>query len=381
MPAVVLRPDARRAGVNVPVILRQSIIRTAGIPFALRGASAFGGLHVRMSCLLVWCLAVAIDAHAQALITPNDVPPPPSAPADAPAADVPTVPLFRAAVDLVALTVVVTDTQQHFVSGLTARDFAIYEDGVQQEVSFFAASAVPLDLALLLDTSASMQDKMETMQEAALGFLHTLRAGDRAAILDIKDTVQVAFPLGGDLDAARAAVRGTLARGGTSLYNGLYLGIKEMLKQRKANDDIRRQAIAVLSDGEDTSSLVGYDDVLELAKQSGITIYTITLKSPHATRQASGGGRRYFAQADFSMKMLAQETGARAFFPADIRELAGVYGAIAKELAHQYALGYSSKNGRPDGAYRRVIVRVADRPDATARTRSGYIAGRVLAVR
>ena len=335
-----------------------------------------------MSCLLVWFLALAIDAHAQALITPTDtVPASEPPPADTNPADVPAVPVFRAAVDLVALNVVVTDTQQHFVSGLTAHDFAVYEDGVQQDVSFFAAAAVPLDLALLLDTSASMQDKMETMQQAALGFVKTLRPGDRAAIVDIKDTVQVAYPLGGDLGAAAAAVRATAARGGTSLYNGLYLGIKEMVKQRKANDGVRRQAIAVFSDGEDTSSLVGYDDVLELAKQSGITIYTITLKSSFAVKQASIGGRRYFSQAEFAMKMLAQETGARAFFPIEIRELAGVYGVIAQELANQYAIGYSSKNPRPDGAYRRVIVRVADRPDATARTRSGYLAARMPANR
>jgi VWFA-related protein len=88
------------------------------------------------------------------------------------------------------------------------------------------------------------------------------------------------------------------------------------------------------------------------------------------------GGHRYFSQSEFAMKSLAAETGARAFFPSEIRELAGVYDAIAQELANQYALGYSSKNPRRDGAYRRVIVRVAERPDARVRTRSGYLATR-----
>jgi Ca-activated chloride channel homolog len=328
---------------------------------------------VRTSCVAVGILLFAVEAKAQALITPTaDVPPPATAPADVPKRDI----VFRAAVDLVALNVVVTDQQQRFIGGLTADDFSVFEDGVQQDVSFFAATQVPLDLALLLDTSASMQDKMTTMQQAANGFLDTLRRGDRASVVDIKDSVRMAFPLGENLAEAHAAVQGTVARGGTALFNGLYLALKEMVKQRKANGDVRRQAIAVLSDGEDTASLVAYDDVLELAKRSGIAVYTITLKSPLAVKQASTSGRRYFSESEFAMKALAQETGARAFFPTEIRELAGVYDAIAAELANQYAIGYSPKNPRSDGAYRRVIVRVDGRPEVRTRTRSGYLASR-----
>jgi Ca-activated chloride channel homolog len=328
---------------------------------------------VRAPRLLVGLLLVTTPAAGQAVIpAPDDRP---AASTAAPAGAVPSA-VFRAGVDLVALTVVVTDVQQRFIGGLTERDFAVFEDGVQQDISFFAAAAVPLDLALLLDTSASMADKMETMQQAAVGFLRTLRVGDRAAIVDIKDNVQIAYGLGSDLPLANDAVRKTVARGGTALFNGLYLTIKEMVKQRKVNGDVRRQAIAVLSDGEDTASLVGFDDVMELAKQSGITIYTITLRSPSAVKQAASAGRRYFSQAEFAMKSLAQETGARSFFPSEIRELTGVYGVISDELANQYAIGYSPKNARRDGAFRRVVVRVAERPDARTRTRTGYMAAR-----
>ena len=330
---------------------------------------------MKRSCVVLGMLWLAVDAHAQALVSPStDVPPP--APSAA-STDVPTSrTVFRTAVDLVALSVVVTDPQQRFVNGLTASDFAVYEDGVQQDVSFFAATQVPLDLALLLDTSASMQDKMTTMQQAANGFLATLRDGDRAAVVDIKDSVRMAYPLGHDVTEAHAAVQATVARGGTGLYNGLYLALKEMVKQRKANGEVRRQAIAVLSDGDDTASLVSYEDVMELAKQSGISIYTITLKSPVALKQASMSGRRYFSESEFAMKALAQETGARAFFPTEIAELAGVYGSIATELANQYAIGYSPKNGRRDGAFRRVVVRVEAQPGMRTRTRSGYMASR-----
>jgi Ca-activated chloride channel family protein len=244
-------------------------------------------------------------------------------------------------------------------------------------VSFFGASGVPLDLAILLDTSASMTGKMAIVQQAASGFLATLRAGDRTMIVDIKDATKVLFPLGDDFGGARAAIMTTVPQGGTALYNGAYMTLKELVKQRRVNTEVRRQAIVVLTDGDDTASLISYDDLMDLAKQSGIAIYTITLRSKFLVTQATQRGHSYFSQSEYGMKALAQETGARSFFPMDANELHGVYSAIAQELATQYALGYSSKNPKIDGAYRRVIVRVTDRPGVQTRTRAGYLAARV----
>lgn len=183
------------------------------------------------------------------------------------------------------MNVVVTDAANRFVNGLAANDFAVYEDGVRQDVSYFAATAVPLDLALLLDTSASMLDKIETVQKAAIGFTATLRPNDRVTIVDMKDNVRTLHPLDGDLESAKAAIRVTRAGGGTGLFNGLYMTIKEMTRLR-GNGEVRRQAIAVLTDGDDTTSLVSFDDVMDLAKQAGIAIYTITLRSASAVTQA-----------------------------------------------------------------------------------------------
>lgn len=330
---------------------------------------------MKTGSLVLGLLLMSVNAHAQALMSPAAARPIDEAAATSVTTDeVADVPVFRSTIDLVALNVVVTDREQRFVTGLSADDFAVFEDGVMQEVSFFAASQVPLDLALLLDTSASMHDKMDTMQQAAIGFASTLRDGDRVTIVDIKDSVRIVHPLDGELAGATRAIRATFARGGTALYNGLYLTIKEMSKRSQSDGSLRRQAIAVLSDGHDTASLVGYEDVMDLAKQAGIVIYTITLRSPFALKQAERSGRRYFSQAEFAMRALAQETGARSFFPAHIDELSGVYGMIADELANQYALGYTSKNPRRDGQFRRVIVRVSDSPGLRTRTRSGYVA-------
>lgn len=328
---------------------------------------------MKRACLLVACLPWALEAHAQV---------PPSATdyqvsftdESAPAASAPST-TFRSHVDVVALNVVVTDGSEKFVTGLRPDDFAVYEDGVQQDLSFFGASDLPLDLAILIDTSASMTGKLSTAQQAAIGFMSTLRPRDRAIIVDIKDASRIASPLGDDLDGARKAVLATTPGGGTALYNGTYLALKEMTRERGGSSDVRRQALVVLSDGADTSSLVSFDDVMDLAKRSGISIYTISLRSKAELMRASRQGHTYFSNSDYSMKALAQETGARAFFPSDISELSGVYASIAQELSTQYALGYTSKNPRADGTYRRVIVRV-DRPETRTRTRNGYLASR-----
>jgi Ca-activated chloride channel family protein len=327
--------------------------------------------------LLVACVLVAANAEAQVAQTPTETARNGSTAPSTATAPSPTTATFRSTIDLVALNVVVTDSDQKHVAGLTSSDFAVFEDGVQQDVSFFGASDVPLDLAILLDTSASMTGKMQLVQQAAIGFLETLRAGDRAIIVDIKDATKVMYPLGGDIEAAKKAILATSPRGGTALYNGTYLTLKEMSKDRRSISEVRRQALVVLSDGDDTASLVSYDDLMDLAKQSGIAIYTITMRSKYLVTQAASRGHSYFSQAEFGMKALAQETGARSFFPTELNELSGVYASIAQELATQYAIGYSSKNPKLDGSYRRVVVRIADKPGIRTRTRAGYTAPRV----
>jgi VWFA-related protein len=292
----------------------------------------------------------------------------PASPAASPATT------FRAAVDLVALNVVATDGQDRLVGGLAAHNFAVFEDGVAQQLSFFATSSLPLDLAILLDTSASMNDKLAGVQQAAIGFAATLRDGDRLTLVDINDQYKVLLPLTADRSGAVEAIRGITARGGTALYNGVYLTLREMARRRLGNDEVRRQAVVVLSDGADTASLLSFEDVMEVAKQSGIGIYTITLRTRMAPLSANDAAKS--AQSEFAMKTLAQETGAKAFFPYEIAELTGVYDAIAAELGSQYALGYTSTNLKRDGSFRRVSVRIVDRPGIRIRTRSGYIASR-----
>ena len=283
-------------------------------------------------------------------------------------------PVFRSGASLVALSVTVTDKSKRFVTGLEARDFAVFEDGVQQEVRFFESSAVPIDLIILLDTSSSMRHRMELVHDAALGFIKTLRDGDRGAVVAFNNGVDVVQPLTGDCTALESAIRSTVAVGATALHNALYVSLKQFGRRAKDTSEVRRQALAVLSDGDDTSSLIGFDDVLEVAQKSGVSIYPIAL-SPEFELDRSASGAPIFSQSQYSMRKLAQDTGAQAFFPESAHELGAIYEAISKELSNQYSIGYSPRNGRSDGRFHRIVVRVTSRPELRPRARTGYVAG------
>jgi Ca-activated chloride channel family protein len=223
-----------------------------------------------------------------------------------------------------------------------------------------------------------MSDKMDEVHQAATGFLKTLRAGDRGAVVTFSDSVTVLQPLTGDCALLEKAVRGAAAHGSTALNNAVYIALKQFGKAARQDADVRRQAIVVLTDGEDTSSVVTFDDVLGLARRSGVNIYTVSIQSRFAVQQLEQmHARRYFSEADYSMKTLARETGAQAFFPAPA-ELKGVYGSIATELASQYSIGYVPMNTRPDGRFRRVVVQIVTRPELRPRTRLGYTAEGVV---
>ena len=277
-------------------------------------------------------------------------------------------PAFRAGVDLVSLNVTVTDRDSRYVTDIDVDRFQVYEDGALQDVSFFSRTQLPIALSLLMDTSASMTEKMETAQQAAVGFAERLRDQDLASVIDFDSRVDIRQGFTNSRDELAAAIRRTSAGGSTSLYNAIYIALKELAKIAPATaGDIRREAIVVLSDGEDTSSLVDFDEVLELAKRSDTIIYSIGLRSRDIRT------RRGFREADFVLRQLAQETGGRAFFPQRAEDLAAIYGQISDELSSQYTLGYTSKNPLRDGRWRRLVVRV-DRPDVAARTKQGYYA-------
>jgi Ca-activated chloride channel homolog len=278
-------------------------------------------------------------------------------------------PSFRSAIDVVSMNVTVVDSGGRYITDLNQNDFEVFEDGAKQELTLFNRSNLPVALSLLIDTSSSMEDRIAVAQDAAIGFVRKLRPSDMGEVIGFDSRAEVLQKFTSNPGELEQAIRKTVAGGSTSLNNAIYISLKGLKKiPVRQEDEIRRQAIVLLSDGEDTSSLVTFEDVLDLARRSETAIYAIGLMEDGPAGQSKG-----FREATYALRQLTTDTGGRAFFPADIKSLANVYGQIYDELSSQYTIGYTSKNAKRDGAWRRIVVRV-NRPNAQARTKQGYFA-------
>jgi Ca-activated chloride channel homolog len=197
----------------------------------------------------------------------------------------------------------------------------------------------------------------------------TLRAQDAAQITQFNERTIVLQDYTNDQALLEAAIRRTSASGPTALHNALYVTLKDLEKQKKAGE-LRRRAVILLSDGEDTASLVNDDRVIELAKKTEIGVYAISLRP----NRPGDRDRLEFSQAIHLLTTLSRDTGGQVFFPNSLSELETVYDRIAEELRTQYNLGYVSSNKRKDGKWRRVVVRVPERSDLSVRHKLGYFA-------
>lgn len=282
----------------------------------------------------------------------------------------PRPPTFGVGIEMINLTVSVTDGRNHYVTDLQDHDFTVFEDGVRQDLALFIHENLPISLAVMLDCSSSMDEKIGQAQTAASRFIKTLRPDhDLAEVVQFNDRVLTLQPFTNDLPALEAAIRKTKAAGPTALHNALYVAIKDLQKQKKAGE-LRRRAIVLLSDGEDTASLVTEEQVLELAKKAEISIYAISLR-PNRPQDRE---RLRFSQAEHLLTALARDSGGQVHFPNSLSELDEVYDRVAEELRTQYSIGYVSSNARRDGKWRRIVVRTPARQDLVIRHKLGYYA-------
>lgn len=277
--------------------------------------------------------------------------------------------VFRSGTDAVVLTVTVMDSASRLVAGLEQDDFQVFEDQVKQDITNFSRQPQPIALSLVIDTSASMENKLPIAQEAAMGFVRRMGPDDRIQIIDFDSQAKILLEFSRDREALERAIKRTEAGGSTSLYNAMYTAMSGLKRiSQETGPENRRYAVVLLSDGEDTSSIVPYGDVLDLAKRSGVVVYAIGLRE----KPKPGGSHTVgWKQAEYDLKQLSMDTGGHVFFADDVAQLPTYYSQIADELSNQYTLGYTSKNAKRDGAWRKILVRVS-RPNMTARTKAGY---------
>jgi len=291
--------------------------------------------------------------------------------AQAPPRPTPRPPTFEVGIEVINLNVSITDARNRYVTDLLEKNFAVFEDGVRQDLTLFSHENLPISLVLMMDCSASMDEKLKVAQDAAVGFVKTLTAQDLAQVVQFNDRRTVLQDFTSEHRLLEDAIRRTETSGPTALHNALYVSLKELDKQ-KSGRQLRRRAVVLLSDGEDTASLVSDDQVMELARKTEIAIYSISLRPGRSQDR----NRLAFSQATHLLTTLSQETGGQVHFPNSLSELDTVYARVAEELRTQYTLGYVSSNKRRDGKWRRIVVRVPERDDLQIRHKIGYYAPR-----
>jgi Ca-activated chloride channel family protein len=259
----------------------------------------------------------------------------------------------------------VTDQSRHYLTELDEREFRVFENGRRQELKFFQKSGLPLALTLLIDTSSSVQHALPNLRRAAVQFVRELDPLDVASVVTFGDTVRVLQEFTTDRSAIERAINTARARGATALYTAVYIALSGLAKTvpDAATNVPRRRTLLVMSDGEDSRSAIGFEDVLDLAARADIAVYTIRLGKPLPILLRGDG--------EFVLRRLAAQTGARAFFPLHDYELRRALTEIRTELSSQYALAYESNDRHDDGRFRTLAVLVG-RAGAVARTRPGY---------
>ncbi len=275
-------------------------------------------------------------------------------------------PTFRSQIDLVNFGVVVTDKQGTPITGLTADDFEIKEQGKPQTIKFFAAgdpeNAPALHVGFLLDTSGSMEEDIKNVRTAAVKFLNTMEQAEDITLVDFDTEVRMARYEQNNYGQLIERIRGRKTDGYTALYDalGLYLG--------STAEQTGQKVLIMYTDGGDTRSTLTLSDVLDLLKAADVTVYVVG----YLEHQSSS------AQTPLRMELsrFAQMTGGLALFPSSVKEVDKMYDKIEREIAARYSLGYTSTDTRTDGAWRSVDIRLK-RPDLKGvrlRTRQGYFA-------
>jgi Ca-activated chloride channel homolog len=271
----------------------------------------------------------------------------------------------------VRLPVTVTDKNNRFIVDLKETDFEIAEDKTPQAiVSFQPQSNLPLDLAVLMDTSTSVKPKLKFEKDAALTFLETMlkSSQDRALFATFDSQVELHQDFTNRLDLLTQAIKKVKAQGGTKMYDAIYSICEEKMMTRTLG---RRYAMVVITDGADTESERNLKDAIDIAQRSETTVYVIGTESGGFFGAQLG---LVDSKEDKDLKRLAEETGGRAFFTADMAELGKSFDGIARELRSQYLIAYEPTNANYDGKYRQVEVKLPKHKDLRTRTKKGYTA-------
>jgi VWFA-related protein len=291
----------------------------------------------------------------------------------------------------VQVPVIVSDRGGRYITDLKVSDFALYEDGVKQEISFFGSVDEPFSAALLIDSSGSTQAQLMLIKQAAIAFIESLRPQDRVLVMEFNDSVDILCEITNDMGIMRRAIESIKPGEFTQVYEAVYTGVWERL-----NDVQGRKALIIFTDGIDTASTeISQDDTLDAVVESeDVIVYPIRFSTrldverKMLDRMRLSGKEnteisntksmdslqeldRLYRKADEYLYELAEVSGGKVERADRISDLQAAFKRIANELRHQYLLGYYPVNQKKDDGLRKIDIKVS-RTEVRVRARPGY---------
>lgn len=269
-------------------------------------------------------------------------------------------PLFRASTRTVPVYATVVDQGGRLVPNLEAGDFTVEDNGKPVEISLFSNESQPFTAVVMLDTSASMTANLERLNQAAEQFLLRLLPVDKAQVGAFNDKIQLSGTFTNDRDELIADLD-DLQFGNPTRLNDAVAASLDALEGIEG-----RKVILLFSDGEDTSSRIGFKTVLERARDEEVMVYSIGLESEYFN-----GARMQRTRPTRDLRKIADETGGGYFELKETDALSSTFTRVAQELRSQYLLGFAPEN--LDGKVHKLEVKV-NKPGMTARARRSYLA-------
>jgi Ca-activated chloride channel family protein len=261
---------------------------------------------------------------------------------------------FRSGVEVVQLDVSVTRGGVP-VTGLTARDFALTDSGVAQEVESVTLEQLALSVTMVLDTSQSVAgERLQHLVQAGNGLIAALHAGDRAALVTFSHAVDLRVPMTGDMASIRAAIGAMTGTGATSLRDAVHLALQLQ------PDDRTRPLMLVFTDGHDTASWLTEDAAIDSARRAGVVIHAVRLES------------------DAFLDKLTQISGGRSWSATSDRQLQDLFTRALDEMRARYLLTFTPRGVRQPGWHELKVKLTRRGADVTAR-RGYFVAGKVSA--
>ena len=309
--------------------------------------------------------------------------------------------VLRIDTNLVTVPVSVRDRSGRYIPDLAREDFHVFEEGIEQKITYFAAVDQPFTVVLLMDTSRSTNFRLEDIQDAAIAFVNQLRSDDQVMVISFDDDIKVLSDPTNDFDKLTKAIRRTRTGGGTRLYDAVEQVINKHLRNIKG-----RKAVVLFTDGVDTTSRrATYESTLRDAEELDALVYPVAYdtrdgfgsiggpsqiplpggrggviinspfpRMPGPTGGGGGGGTtpEEYRRASAYLRELAYKTGGRVYNGTSLLGLSQAFAEVAAELRRQYSIGYYPSPRGQEGQRRQIKVRV-NQPNMVVVARDSYI--------